>query len=212
MSLPFLNLIYAKSGETLFSPVERILDRVHFPRLLPHLRPLWGPPRQQARLSRSWHTETTTKLATLHRSEHTPMPTCTSSCILRVIRQSFGVAVMGVSFSIEIQQMAGSLRVKTADSLVCAAISWLNTPTDPNILLTGLQDNGTARTSGGAIWTHVNGGDGGYCVINWTNPNSVLSYANGHVDRSTTRGESEDSWSQDWEFAESTTGAGCNSL
>ena len=29
-------------------------------------------------------------------------------------------------------------------------------PTDPNILFTGLQDNGSARTPGGPMWTHVN--------------------------------------------------------
>src|SRR5262249_44120214 len=28
-------------------------------------------------------------------------------------------------------------------------------PTDPGIVFTGLQDNGTARTPGGPIWTHV---------------------------------------------------------
>ena len=44
-------------------------------------------------------------------------------------------------------------------------------PTDPNILFTGLQDNGSARTPGGPMWTHVNSGDGGYCLINWADPN-----------------------------------------
>jgi hypothetical protein len=73
-------------------------------------------------------------------------------------------------------------------------------PTDPSILFTGLQDNGTARTSGGSVWTHVNGGDGGYCVINWANPNLVLTYANGSVYRSSTGGTSESSWSKNWEF------------
>ncbi|HEY0511619.1 MAG TPA: hypothetical protein VGH73_06930 [Thermoanaerobaculia bacterium] len=68
-------------------------------------------------------------------------------------------------------------------------------PTDPNVLFVGLQDNGTARTDGGSIWTHVNSGDGGYCLIHWANPDMVLVYANGIVYRSTNGGKSEDSWS-----------------
>jgi photosystem II stability/assembly factor-like uncharacterized protein len=73
-------------------------------------------------------------------------------------------------------------------------------PTDPSILFTGLQDNGTARTSGGPLWTHVNFGDGGYCVINWANPSLVLSFANGTVYRSDSGGTSEDSWPKAWDF------------
>jgi len=73
-------------------------------------------------------------------------------------------------------------------------------PTDPNILFTGLQDNGTARTATGPIWSHVMGGDGGYCLINWAKPTSVLVYANGTVYRSTTGGTSEDGWSPAWNF------------
>jgi hypothetical protein len=38
-------------------------------------------------------------------------------------------------------------------------------------------------------------GDGGYCVVNWANPNLVLVFANGTVYRSTSRGTSELSWS-----------------
>jgi hypothetical protein len=71
-------------------------------------------------------------------------------------------------------------------------------PTDPSVLFTGLQDNGTARTESGAIWTHVNGGDGGYCLINWANPDLVLVYANGHVYRSDSGGKDEDSWPLVW--------------
>jgi hypothetical protein len=54
-------------------------------------------------------------------------------------------------------------------------------PTDPNILIAGLQDNGTARTISGPMWTHVQGGDGGYCVINWADPTRVLVYMNQYV-------------------------------
>ncbi|HEX2456196.1 MAG TPA: hypothetical protein VHI99_21020 [Vicinamibacterales bacterium] len=73
-------------------------------------------------------------------------------------------------------------------------------PTDPGVLFTGLQDNGTARTSGGSIWSHVNYGDGGYCLINWNNPSRVLSFVNGTFYRSTTGGMDHDSWSPVWRF------------
>ena len=73
-------------------------------------------------------------------------------------------------------------------------------PTDPNILFTGLQDNGSARTPGGPMWTHVNSGDGGYCLINWADPKQVLTFANGTVYRSDTGGASEDSWAASWDF------------
>ena len=68
-------------------------------------------------------------------------------------------------------------------------------PTDPNIMFCGLQDNGTARTAGGSVWKHVNGGDGGYCLINWANPQQVLVFANGTIYRSTTGGIDHDAWS-----------------
>ena len=73
-------------------------------------------------------------------------------------------------------------------------------PTDPNVLFTGLQDNGTARTSGGPIWSHVNYGDGGYCLINWADPQRVLSFVNGRVYRSTTGGSDHESWVRVWNF------------
>jgi hypothetical protein len=71
-------------------------------------------------------------------------------------------------------------------------------PTDPSILFTGLQDNGTARTDSAPIWSHVCGGDGGYCLINWADPSRVLVYMNGKVLRSTTGGETHDGWSVVW--------------
>lgn len=73
-------------------------------------------------------------------------------------------------------------------------------PTDPSILFTGLQDNGTARTAAGSIWSHVWGGDGGYCLINWTNPKLVLAFANGVVVRSATGGTSTKAWSNQTDF------------
>jgi hypothetical protein len=73
-------------------------------------------------------------------------------------------------------------------------------PTDPNILFTGLQDNGTARTASGPIWTRVNSGDGGYCLVNWANPDLVLVYANGFVLRSKTGGTTEASFTDELDF------------
>ncbi len=73
-------------------------------------------------------------------------------------------------------------------------------PTDPGIVFTGLQDNGTARTGGGSQWSRVNGGDGGYCLVNWRDPSQVLCFANGRVYRSTSGGLNEASWSQFWKF------------
>jgi hypothetical protein len=73
-------------------------------------------------------------------------------------------------------------------------------PTDPNIIFTGLQDNGTARTPGGPMWTHVNYGDGGYCLVNWNDPNRVLSFVNGRVFLSKTGGANHLGWRPTWEF------------
>jgi len=78
-------------------------------------------------------------------------------------------------------------------------------PRDPNILFTGLQDNGTARTEYGPVWSRVEGGDGGYCVVHWHNPKKVLVSFNGGVSRSTTGGSTLRSWSAEWGFTNGTT-------
>lgn len=67
-------------------------------------------------------------------------------------------------------------------------------PTDPSVLFCGLQDNGTARTSGGPIWRSVSWGDGGYCLINWADPQQVLVFVNGSILRATDGGEDHGSW------------------
>ncbi|MDQ3926046.1 MAG: hypothetical protein M3272_03545, partial [Actinomycetota bacterium] len=83
------------------------------------------------------------------------------------------------------------------DGLACLCPNFFaQHPTDPNILFCGLQDNGTARTRGGAIWKHVAGGDGGYCLINWADPLQVLVFANGTVFRATDGGQSHSSWTR----------------
>jgi hypothetical protein len=66
-------------------------------------------------------------------------------------------------------------------------------PTDPSIIFTGLQDNGTALKAG-SFWHHVQDGDGGYCVINWADPSQVLVFCNGRIYRSTTGGTTHESW------------------
>jgi hypothetical protein len=83
------------------------------------------------------------------------------------------------------------------DGLSCLCSNFFaQHPTDPGILLCGFQDNGTARAAGGPIWMHVNGGDGGYCVINWADPNQVIAFANGRVFRATDGGQAQDSWQE----------------
>lgn len=73
-------------------------------------------------------------------------------------------------------------------------------PTDPNIVFAGLQDNGTARSSGSPVWKWVNGGDGGYCHINWASPDQVLIFANGTIYRTTTGGDDESDWTERTKF------------
>jgi photosystem II stability/assembly factor-like uncharacterized protein len=81
------------------------------------------------------------------------------------------------------------------NGLACLALNFLaQHPTDPSVVFCGLQDNGTARSSGGPIWRHVYWGDGGYCLINWADPNQVLVYANGSVYRAIDGGQDHDSW------------------
>jgi hypothetical protein len=54
-------------------------------------------------------------------------------------------------------------------------------PTELAVMLSGLQDNGTARYTGEEAWLHVTDGDGGYPIIDWANPRNMMSYANGSV-------------------------------
>jgi photosystem II stability/assembly factor-like uncharacterized protein len=66
---------------------------------------------------------------------------------------------------------------------------------DPAIIYCGLQDNGTARYLGEELWRHVQGGDGGYCVVHPTNPFRALVYANGTVYQTSTGGQDYANWS-----------------
>jgi len=68
-------------------------------------------------------------------------------------------------------------------------------PTEPAVMYIGLQDNGTAKSVGEAVWRHVLFADGGYCVVNWNDPFKVLLFANGAVYRATDGGLDYGSWS-----------------
>jgi len=46
-------------------------------------------------------------------------------------------------------------------------------PTDPNYLIGGTQDNGTNRFTGDLAWTRVAGGDGGFALVDQSNPSTV---------------------------------------
>lgn len=46
-------------------------------------------------------------------------------------------------------------------------------PTNPAIMFTGNQDNGTTRRTNNDVWTEVMGGDGGYSAISHANPQIV---------------------------------------
>jgi hypothetical protein len=65
---------------------------------------------------------------------------------------------------------------------------------EPAVLFVGLQDNGTAKCTGEAVWRHVLFADGGYCVVNWDDPFRVLLFANGSVYRATDGGLDYGSW------------------
>ena len=62
-------------------------------------------------------------------------------------------------------------------------------PTEPAVLFAGLQDNGTARCTGEQVWRHVLFADGGYCVVNWSDPLRIALFANGNVFRATDGGQ-----------------------
>ncbi len=62
---------------------------------------------------------------------------------------------------------------------------------NPNDILGGAQDNGTVRTTTGALnnWTDITGGDGFYCLIDYSNPQRVYaSTQNGALEYSTNGG------------------------
>lgn len=48
-------------------------------------------------------------------------------------------------------------------------------PTDPNVIYSGTQDNGTmGRTTNSSAWKHLDFGDGGFALIDQTTPNNLV--------------------------------------
>ncbi|MGO9266259.1 MAG: hypothetical protein ACLQBA_15505 [Candidatus Binataceae bacterium] len=82
-------------------------------------------------------------------------------------------------------------------------------PTQPAVMLCGLQDNGSAKYVGEEVWTDVLGGDGGYSIVNWSNPFNILLYADGSVNSASDGGIDLSSWTDvtpsgaEWEIMES---------
>ncbi|MDF2437905.1 MAG: hypothetical protein K0Q95_2281, partial [Bacteroidota bacterium] len=61
--------------------------------------------------------------------------------------------------------------------------------TNANLLVSGLQDNGTVRWNGTAAWNYIQGGDGMESIVDWSNANvqyGELYY--GEINRTTTGG------------------------
>lgn len=57
-------------------------------------------------------------------------------------------------------------------------------PTNPGVVVGGTQDNGSMMSGGSMFWSGVGYGDGGYAMIDYTNPNTVLvSWQNGQLAR-----------------------------
>ncbi len=63
---------------------------------------------------------------------------------------------------------------------------------NPSVILGGTQDNGTIRsTSTFGVWNEIYGGDGFYCLVDYTNSQNVYaSYQNGGLGRSADGGSS----------------------
>jgi photosystem II stability/assembly factor-like uncharacterized protein len=62
---------------------------------------------------------------------------------------------------------------------------------DPNLIVSGHQDNGTNLTKNGTSWTQVGGADGMQCFIDHANDNRIYSSIyNGYLSRSTNGGAS----------------------
>jgi hypothetical protein len=68
-------------------------------------------------------------------------------------------------------------------------------PTEPAVLVVGLQDNGTARYTGEEAWMHIADGDGGTPIIDWAAPNNVIVKINRNTFLATDGGQSTGSFS-----------------
>lgn len=68
-------------------------------------------------------------------------------------------------------------------------------PTEEALIFCGTQDNGTVRYTGEEAWLHSCWGDGGFVVINWNDPRTILrTYNYGIMQRATDGGQGYGSW------------------
>jgi len=81
--------------------------------------------------------------------------------------------------------------------LACLTMNHLaQHPTEDAVVFSGTQDNGTTRYTGEEVWLHSGAGDGGFVVINWDDPYTVLrTYVRGYIYRATDGGQGYGSWS-----------------
>jgi GEVED domain/Bacterial Ig domain/Secretion system C-terminal sorting domain len=87
---------------------------------------------------------------------------------------------------------SGSTWTNKSSNLAIAQLYGIGiSQTNPNMIISGHQDNGTAYTSNLSTWAEVNGGDGMLCFIDRTNNNTLFSSIyNGDLYRSTNSGGS----------------------
>lgn len=69
-------------------------------------------------------------------------------------------------------------------------------PTQLAVVVVGMQDNGTARYTGEEAWQMINGGDGGTPIIDWANPDNVITKDYNHTSLATDGGQSFMSFSE----------------
>jgi hypothetical protein len=78
-------------------------------------------------------------------------------------------------------------------TVLCVALA--HHPTEPAVVFSGVQDNGTVRYTGEEAWLASAPGDGGHCVVNWNDPYKVIvSYVYGTLRRATDGGAGLGSW------------------
>lgn len=61
-------------------------------------------------------------------------------------------------------------------------------PSQPAVIFCGTQDNATQRYTGEEAWLRVAAGDGGCCLVNWTDPYQVITFQDGGMPRTTDGG------------------------
>jgi len=108
-----------------------------------------------------------------------------------LVYQSGGVLFEGNDGGIYKSTNGGTSWTDLSNGLVISQLYRISvSQTNPNIVLTGLQDNGTKLFSGG-IWTDPKGGDGMECIVDYNNATYMYAtYVEGQISRSTNGGVS----------------------